>query len=110
MENFIDVTDCDLITLVKAAYHLSRPQGLGFLHHKPGHELSDDEAKEIIARYEGSTFEAVAMDYVHGRAVKLRVWIESGRRYIRNRWYDHSTDDLRALLTTIGLSPDLATA
>jgi hypothetical protein len=68
----IDVTDVPLDTLVRAAYALSSPQGLGFIHAKKG-GLDDDTLAAILKRGEGDNWCAVFMDYVHGRSVKFNV-------------------------------------
>lgn len=93
-EEFIDVTGADLVELVKAAYRHSVPQGMGFLHAKPG-ELSDEDANSII---EDGNGHAIHMDYVHGRCCKFNVFAEGDRVFIRNQWYDHTQLDLERLL------------
>lgn len=99
MENMIDITGADLRELVKAAYDVSQPQGAGFIHYTPG-PLSDEEADEIIQRSKGGN-EAVYMDYVKGRSVKLGVITKDGRLYIHDRWYDHTPGQLASLLKRI---------
>lgn len=94
-EYHIDLTNTNLVALVKKAYELSAPQGLGFFHAKPG-GLTDDEAKNLISdtgRY------AVSMDYINGRSVKLRVSRDKdGRLYMSKSWYDHSDRQMKELL------------
>ena len=46
---------------------------------------------------------AINMDYVKGRACKMTVWRENDKLYICNDWYDHSDDDLKELLTRLGM-------
>ena len=97
----IEITGCDLRLLVKKAYELSRPQGMGFLHAKPG-PLSDGLVDDILMRDRGP--HPIMMDYVQGRAVKLSVRRdENNRLWIRSRWYDHSESDLQQLLEAIGV-------
>ena len=93
----IDVTDLDLRELVRGAYDLSRPQGMGIIHYQPG-RLSDEEADEIIALFADDHFIAVSMDYVRGRACKFHVMREGDRLTIRDDWYDHTASDLHTLL------------
>lgn len=100
IENYIDITGCDLIALVKKAYALSSPQGLGFLHYREG-ELSDDEAKSVIEQTANARY-AASLDYVLGRSVKLRVLKDGDRMMIYKSWYDHSEYQLRELLASIG--------
>lgn len=90
--------------IIKEAYNLSRPQGMGYLHFKDG-ELPDDELQHIkeTIRHQGTTY--LSMDYILGRAVKLTIYQELSHFYIQNSWYDHSEDDLQELLNRIGVVP-----
>lgn len=104
----IEVTGVPLKALVKAAYALSAPQGLGVLHAKQG-ELSDEDAEAIIGREQAGGYMAAYMDYVHGRSCKFSVRRDKEQRlFIDHRWYDHSHGQVRSLLEAVGLSPDLA--
>lgn len=98
-ESMIDVTEYDLAALIKNAYTLSVPMGLGMLHFKAG-PLSDEQVCAIIeaGAYHSRSEIAVNMDYVNGRAVKLTVFRKEDRLYIRKEWYDHSDADLKELL------------
>lgn len=98
---FVEITGCDLPTLVRAAYDLSRPQGLGFLHARPG-PLDDETVKEVISY--GNDNIALNLDYVRGRACKLVVWRKGERLFTRLHWFDHSSYDLDDLLKAIGKS------
>ncbi|WP_441280633.1 hypothetical protein [Tardiphaga sp. 862_B3_N1_1] len=103
MDNYIDITGCDLIALVKKAYALSRAQGMGFLHFQPG-DLSDEEAQKIVDNPHG-----IGMDYVKGRAVKLGVLKKDGRLWVQRDWYDHTKGEMRELMAAIGITmPDSA--
>ena len=98
MKNMIDITNSNLIDVVKAAYDLSKPQGLGHMHFQPG-SLTDDEALEIINPCDCIP---VMMDYVKGRSCKFNVYKRDGRLLIHDVWYDHSDSDLKELLKRIG--------
>ena len=98
-QDMIDITGVDLVELTKAAYRLSAPQGLGFLHAKDG-ELSDEEAQRLI---QDDPYMPLRMDYVHGRACKLGVYKIKERLYIYDMWYDHTDDDLEELLEAVGV-------
>lgn len=102
----IEVTGVPLESLVRAAYNPSRPQGLGVFAFQPG-DLSDELVATIIERGSGDRMMAISMDYVQGRSCKFNVQRDCGRLFIRNQWYDHSDGQLRALLASVGLSPDL---
>jgi hypothetical protein len=102
MDKMIEITGVDLRELVKAAYDLSQPQGLGFIHYIPG-PLSDKEADEIIKSSERGEI-AVCMDYVKGRAVKMAARQKDGKLYIDNSWFDHPPAQFVALLKRIMLS------
>lgn len=85
--------------VIRAAYSLSQPQGLGFLHFESG-ELPDEDVNEILACGWGSL--VCDMDYVRGRAVKLGVFRRpDGKCQIHaDRWYDHSNHQLVQLALT----------
>jgi len=91
----IDVTRHNMRNLVRSAYDLSRPQGLGFLHYKQG-SLSDVEIDEILG--ESDERYAVRMDYVNGRSCKLTVRRIGDKLYVHDEWHDHSSEQLRELL------------
>lgn len=103
MENMIDVTDAEPIELVKAAYALSVPQGLGFMHATDG-PLSDEQAQEILDREKPGGRIVASMDYVNGRACKMTIFHADGRRYIHPIWFDHSDSQLAELLETVGVA------
>jgi hypothetical protein len=95
----IDITGVNLLKLVKKAYELSKPIGLGRVHFKPNHQLSDDEAKTYILgnslfrREHQRSILVVAMDYCLGRACKLTVYAKSDRpdRLLMDYpWKDHT--------------------
>ena len=96
-DNKIEITGADLKELAKAAYDLSRPQGLGILHYEEG-GLTDQEAESLIIDDERWP---LAMDYVKGRACKMRVYKDGDRLYIHKKWYDHTDEQLKELLNRI---------
>jgi hypothetical protein len=86
---YIDITDVDLRTLVKIAYSMSQPHGLGAIHYKPG-ELADEQLDKIMeqaAQCNG----ALRIDYLKGRSMKFNVYVDEDtqRRYFNLDWYDH---------------------
>ena len=91
----IDITGIDLIKFVKKVYDLSQPLGLGFLHYQEG-GLSNEAAKELIK--ENDPF-IVNMDYVKGRACKMKVFNKEGKLSIHDNWYDHNDNQLKELLS-----------
>ncbi len=95
--NMIEVTHCKLTDIAKAAYDLSEPVGLGFLHYKEG-SLTDEEAEALVAANE---YTPLSLDYVKGRCCKLTVWANGGRLYISDSWYDHTPEQLQTLLERI---------
>lgn len=97
--DYLEITGVDLPALVKAAYSLSQPQGMGVMHFVEG-DLPDQEAIQIAARADERYLN---VDYLHGRAVKLSVFREDGRLFIQKRWYDHTVAQLAQLLTAIGM-------
>ena len=103
MTDMIDVTGCDLRELVKAAYDLSRPQGMGYLHYVEG-PLDEASVDEIVSRESPRGHVRLSMDYVKGRAVKLTVFKDDEKLVIRSNWFDHSDELLNALLRRIGIA------
>lgn len=95
----IDVTNCNLRTLVAKAYDLSSPRGMGFLHFNPK-PLSETEIDAIIER--GDKRYPVDMDYVNGRSIKLHVRKTGDKLFISDPWYDHDSSQLDELCAAIG--------
>ena len=94
----IDVTGVNMVELVKKAYELSRPQGMGMLHYQPD-PLTDEEAKALIS--EDGT---VSLDYVKGRSCKFNIFNRDGKFEIRDSWYDHTDQHLVDLLAHVGIT------
>ena len=99
MDGMINITGADLVEVAKAAYDLSVPQGMGFMHFKDG-PLSDADAKNLVSDDDRV---ALSMDYVHGRACKLTVFKDDEGLWIRDSWFDHTPDQLSELLERIGI-------
>jgi len=107
----IDLTGVNLVALVKQAYALSQPRGLGRLAYEPD-VLSDADAQALIDRSQSASI-AVSLDYVKGRGVKLVVFRRDGRLEIQDAWYDHTTAQLTALLACVrpaAVTPEVGTA
>jgi len=100
MKNKIEITGSNLVDVVKAAYDLSSPQGLGVIHFEEG-GLTDEEAQSLI---DVTSSIPVRMDYVKGRACKFTVWKdEDGKLFIRDQWFDHSEADLLKLVDMVAV-------
>jgi len=100
--NWIDVsylTEKEKIMLIKKAYELSRPQGLGMLHFMANDQLTDKEAQSFI-REDGT----VGMDYVKGRACKFDIVLRNKKLYLPDNWYDHTNAKYQELLKTVNIS------
>lgn len=107
-KGYIEVTEIDPRLLVQVAFSGSRPQGLGFIHHRPG-GLDEETLNEIIERSKEARVPGeIDLDYVHGRSMKfhVRVDAETGKRYIDLDWYDHSREATKHLVRECGL-PDV---
>lgn len=104
LTGLIEVTGADLRVMVKAAYELSVPVGLGMLHFTLD-DLSDEEIDSLI---NPTGRIAVSMDYVRGRACKFTVWreVDTGRLFIRNEWFDHRSILLDEVLRRVGISAE----
>jgi hypothetical protein len=106
----IDITGVDLVKFAQKVYELSFPQGMGFLHFTPT-PLAEEEAKEIVeraAKYGGYGGVKLDMDYVAGRACKMIVWEKDGRLVMTDSWYDHTDDQLKALLAAFDIELNAA--
>lgn len=104
MEGMIEVTEDKLVDIAKAAYDLSSPAGLGFLHYKEG-GLSDEKARELVERERKDGHVALSMDYVDGRGCKLTVFRLDGKLWLpKDRWFDHSPSQLAELHKRVGLT------
>lgn len=91
----IDITGTDLVKFAQEVYALSQPQGLGIVHYRAG-ELDAETARRLVDEGKGRI--ALSMDYVRGRACKMTVYKQDGRLEIRERWFDHSDEQLTELL------------
>ena len=93
---YINVTDIPVPELCLMAYKLSRPQGLGFLHARPDRDETPEEVfGDLLKPTQRGSYH---FDYVRGRAMKFNIYEHEGQRYIQDRWYDHSEQDLLVLL------------
>lgn len=88
-ESRLRIPDDKLITVIKKAYDLSEPKGMGHLHYTPG-PMTDDEARSVISKFQDRT--GIHLDYLQGRAVKLSIWKDDYGYFISDRptWFDHS--------------------
>lgn len=98
----IDITGSDLVAVVKAAYELSRPQGMGLMHFTPG-PLSDEQAQQIVDQQSKTGRIALSLDYVNGRAVKLTVFREDDKLFVYGPWFDHTEAQFERLLGADGI-------
>jgi hypothetical protein len=96
----IDVTGVDVVELVKKAYELSRPQGLGMMHFTP-EPMSDEEAQAIIDSNDSGE---IHLDYVGGRSCKFHVFNKDGKLEVGKSWYDHTDKQLVELLAHVGIT------
>ena len=102
----VTITRDNLPKVIAKAYELSQPQGMGFLHAKPG-EIPDDVLQQILVRSDAGDNQyrkAIRLDYVQGRAIKLGIHFdaEAGSYYLEDTghgWYDHSDEQWVELLT-----------
>lgn len=101
----VDITGVDLRKLLIAAFDVSVPRGMGFLHHRE-EPLSDAEAESVLSRNKPDSYVALNADYVRGRAVKLTVWRDrdTGSYYTRPYWFDHDQSKLAAILREAGVA------
>lgn len=91
----------DIKKLVKAAYDLSAPQGMGYIHYEEG-SLTDAEIDQILERREALNV-VLYMDYVKGRSIKMTVFkdIQDCSLFVYKSWYDHTEDQHDELIRMI---------
>jgi len=100
------IAEYQLVAFIQKAYELSDPQGMGRFHYVPG-PLSFEDARQIIYEAQTSDRRGIHMDYVKGRAVKLRIKQDVGGYYVEdetanpNAWYDHTAEQWRELMNTL---------
>lgn len=99
----IDLTGINLVRLLRVAYDLSIPLGMGNIHFRPG-PLPIDEAHEVVRRQSDLLPDMVlTVDYLHGRSIKLHVRKEhidgAERWWMYNDWLDHSRDQIDVLVS-----------
>src|SRR5690349_14488732 len=97
-----------LTEVLVAAFNLSAPQGLGFLHYKPGDaqdELFREDVERAIAESPDKPYcKSIHLDYVQGRACKFNVHYDADGWFIVGpRWYDHSPQALLELVKRCGI-------
>jgi hypothetical protein len=105
LRGYVDITEADQRQLARLAYAASRPQGMGMLHYREG-ELDEETLTQIMEVADKYHEGAIDLDYVHGRACKLRVRRYDGKRYVRLDWYDHSAEAMKVVLRQLNL-PDV---
>jgi len=96
----IEVTGIDLVKFAQKVYELSVPQGMGFLHYTP-EPLDESEAKQLVRPDDRYT--VLNMDYVRGRACKMHVYVNGGKWFIDDSWYDHTDRVYEKLLSEFGI-------
>lgn len=99
--SYYDITLANLAEVAKAAYDLSEPKGMGFLHFTPG-ALPDEHAEGLVKVCEGDPHIALHIDYLHGRCCKLVVFRRREQLFVQAKWYDHTESQMRELLRRIG--------
>lgn len=105
----IKITREQLPHVISKAFDLSQPQGMGYLHYKPG-PIPEDTLDRILERTDNNEGyrKGVSLDYVEGRAVKLYIPYEPEYGYYMEddgRWFDHSNEAWEELTTFIKTLP-----
>lgn len=104
MKNLIEITGVDLVAFTRDVYDLSKPQGLGLWHARPG-DLPQEDAQQCVDIWKDDTAIALSLDYLVGRACKMTVFRQGGKLWINDCWYDHTDEQLRELLSRHGKTP-----
>lgn len=69
----IDIKGLDPAMVLIVLYRYAKPFGLGFLHYRQDHELSLEEAREVLSQARKSSDENPYIDYLHGRLLKVEI-------------------------------------
>lgn len=97
----IDVTNVDMVKMIKKVYDLSIPVGMGYLHFTP-EPLTDEEAESLINKNDDRII--VNMDYIKGRACKFHIRKEGDKLVTSDDWYDHTNEQYEELLAHVGIN------
>ncbi len=95
----IEINENQIIKAIQAAYLLSMPRGIGFLHYKQDDALTDEEASTFYRKEDA--VRPVSLDYIKGRAIKFDVFLIDGKYYIAKKWTYHTDHQLNELLRFI---------
>lgn len=98
MKRMIEITNVDMVKLIKKVYDLSVPKGFGYLHFN-NNGLTDQEAQCLI-KDDGT----IHMDYVQGRCCKFTVVRKNGKLFTPYPWFDHTFQQFKTLLDHVGIS------
>lgn len=99
---FIDITDVGFVKFVKKVYQLSCCQEMG-MHQLSFKPLTDEEAYKLISDISDMDGCIVNLDYVRGRACKMKVEVKNDRLMISNPWLDHTDAKFAELLSFVGI-------
>ena len=69
----IDIKGLDPAEVLIALYRYALPRGLGWLHYRVGHELSLEEAREVLSQVRKCCDGNPYIDYLHGRLLKVEI-------------------------------------
>ena len=94
------IEEHQILPLVKAAYNMSSPVGMGRFRFNSA-PMTDSEAQAIIDMSNPKI--VVSMDYVKGRQCKFAIFKIRGRFFIDDSWYDHSKWEYAILLNSVGV-------
>lgn len=86
--------------LVRKAYELSVPVGMGMIHYRPG-PLDSMGVDELVRVMNKTGY--LSMDYVHGRQVKFTIRKIGDYYFVHRRWPDHTEAQLIELLASVGV-------
>lgn len=92
----IAISRDNLPKVIAKAFDLSKPQGTGFLHFKPG-DIPEGVLNDILSSADKAEIpyrKSIHLDYVEGRAIKLGIYYDEGSQQWQlegDRWYDHSS-------------------
>lgn len=95
----IDITGISKPALLAALYNASKQQGMGFMHERGYHPMTEEQASVELER-------TTSFDYLHGRVMKISVDGDS----MYARLYDRDNGQGAAARVVAALRAEMATA
>ena len=96
----VEVPESVVTDLVRKAYDLSKPVGMGMIHFQPG-PIPEPIVDDLVRLMNKTGY--LTMDYTLGRQVKFTILKIGNRYFVHKTWRDHTKEDLVILLASVGV-------